>query len=174
MMEKAKKVCVALALVAISTVSATAGDELLPSSVQHGKLVEFFGPSVARTADTGATEAAVTVRYDHRIDPETFRASIGDRDVTGSFHPVPGSLEVVRIPVASASDLVIHARPRQAETASDAFTTSDTEAFVQPISANRIGLAVSVEKKTIDELPEAAQRVLNERIRRKDGKGKEK
>jgi hypothetical protein len=75
---------------------------------QGARLLTYAYPGSART-ELAAGETAITlvVFYAPTIAPATFRATLGGRDVSARFKPVPGAWQVIRLPGAAGSNPLV-------------------------------------------------------------------
>jgi hypothetical protein len=81
----------------------------------HGaRLLSYAAPTAARTElAAGETGATIVIVYGPTIARESFRATLGGRDVSARFKPAPGASEAVRLPLApGSSSLVLSVRGR--------------------------------------------------------------
>ena len=72
------------------------------------RLLSYAAPAAARTElAPGETAATIVIVYAPAIARETFRATLGGRDVSALFKPRPGASEAVRLPVGVGSSRLV-------------------------------------------------------------------
>ena len=72
------------------------------------RLLSFALPTTTRAElPHGVTSATVVIVYAPTIARESFRATLGGRDVSALFKPVPGTPEAVRLPLAPGSNTLL-------------------------------------------------------------------
>ena len=72
------------------------------------RLLSYAAPAATRTElARGETAATIVIVYAPAIARETFRATLGGRDVSARFTPRPGAAEAVRLPVAAGSNTLV-------------------------------------------------------------------
>ena len=75
----------------------------------HGaRLLSYAAPTAARTElAAGETGATIVIVYGPTVARESFRATLGGRDVSARFKPAPGASEAVRLPLAPGSSSLV-------------------------------------------------------------------
>jgi len=75
----------------------------------HGaRLLSYATPTAAHTdLPAGETAATIVIVYGPTIARESFRATLGGRDVSVRFKPAPSGAEAVRLPLATGSNTLV-------------------------------------------------------------------
>jgi len=72
------------------------------------RLLSYAAPTTARVElRSGATTATIVIVYAPTIALDSFRATLGGRDVTARFKPAPGVPEAVTLPVVPGSNPLV-------------------------------------------------------------------
>jgi hypothetical protein len=72
------------------------------------RLLTYAAPTATRLElAPGETAATIVVMYAPTIARETFKATLGGRDVSALFKPAPGRAEAVRVPVSAGSSTLV-------------------------------------------------------------------
>lgn len=72
------------------------------------KFLQFFRPLQARTElSAGTEEFNLSILYGNTVKRETFRATLNGGDITGKFDPLPGKMEIVKIPLTQGTNTLV-------------------------------------------------------------------
>ena len=72
------------------------------------RLLSYAAPAATRLdVPRGEIAATIVILYAPTIARQTFRATLGGRDVSALFNPRPGGVEAVRLPVGAGSNALV-------------------------------------------------------------------
>lgn len=72
------------------------------------KFLQYFNPTQARTELPPGTQSFnLMIIYGNTIKRETFSAVLNDNNITSKFNPLPGKLEIVKIPLTQGTNTLI-------------------------------------------------------------------
>ncbi|MDI6800619.1 MAG: hypothetical protein QMD01_00985 [Thermodesulfovibrionales bacterium] len=72
------------------------------------KFLQYFNPNQARTElPAGTNSFNLSIIYGNTIKRETFNAELNGNNITTKFDPLPGKLEIVKIPLIQGTNTLI-------------------------------------------------------------------
>lgn len=72
------------------------------------KFLQYFNPTQTRTElSAGTNTFNLSIIYGNTITRETFSAILNGQDITSQFDPLPGKMEVVKIPLNQGSNTLV-------------------------------------------------------------------
>jgi hypothetical protein len=72
------------------------------------KFLQYFNPTQTRTELPAGTQSFnLLIIYGNTIKRETFSAELNGQNVTGQFDPLPGKMEMIKIPLNQGSNTLI-------------------------------------------------------------------